>query len=308
MFFASALIFFALEVIPGDAAQILGGADASPETIEALTNELGLNRPVLTRYFDWIIGIFDGNLGHSYVYGTSVSALILERLQVTLPLAIMAMVFTLLMALPAGVYAALHQGKFRDHLISTVTEIGIAIPNFWLAILLILFFVVTLQWFPFGGFAGWNAKEGGGVFSAMHTLLLPAFALAIVQAAVLTRFVRSSVLDIMHEKFVQVVQAKGVSKHLILWQHVLKNASIPILTLIGLQFSTLLAGAVVTENVFILPGLGRLIKISIENRDLIVIRNVVLLLVCTVMSVNMLIDCLCMQLDPRFAQSQYGEH
>ena len=304
MVIASALIFFALEVLPGNAAQMLSGPDASPEAVAALTHELGLDKPWTSRYAGWIAGIFSGELGNSYVYGSPVSELIAERLQVTLPLAFLAMLLTLLISLPAGVYAAAHQGKAKDHIITLLTELGMAIPNFWLAILLILIFAVTLQWFPFGGFPGWRAEDGGGIVAGLTSLLLPAIALAVVQAAVLSRFVRSAVLEVIHEKFVQAVRAKGVSKQATLWRHILKNASIPILTLAGLQFATLLAGAIVTENVFILPGLGRLMVTAIENRDFVVIRNAMLLLVGMVVIVNMLVDCICMAIDPRFAQAE----
>lgn len=301
---ASAVIFTALEILPGNAAQMLSGPDASPETVAALEHQLGLDQPLANRYVNWITGIFHGDLGNSYAYGSPVSELITERLQVTLPLAFMAMFLTLLISLPAGVYAAAHQGKVRDHVITIFTELGMAIPNFWLAILLILIFAVTLQWLPFGGFPGWSTEEGGGIAQGLTALLLPAIALAFVQAAVLSRFIRAAVLEVVHEKFVQAVRAKGVSRRATLWRHILKNASIPILTLAGLQFATLLAGAIVTENVFLLPGLGRLIVVSIENRDFIVIRNALLLLASMVMFVNMLVDCMCMKIDPRFAYSE----
>ena len=299
IFIASIAIFLALEVLPGSAAQVLAGSDATPDVVAAIAQELGLDRPLKTQYFDWISGIPQLNLGNSYVYGSAVSGLIGERLLVTAPLAIFAMLLSLLLSIPTGIYAATHQGKRRDNLIAILSELGIAIPGFWLAILLILFFAVSLQWFPFGGFPGWNVAEGGGVFVSLRSLVLPVLALAAAQTAILTRFIRSAVLDSIHEKYVQAVRAKGVSRHKTLWKHVLKNASIPILTLVGLQFATLLAGAIVTENVFVLPGLGRLIMTSIENRDLIVIRNILLLLTATVMLVNVLVDCLCMLIDPR---------
>ena len=307
MLIASAVIFFALEILPGNAAQMLSGINASPETVAALMHELGLNKPVLSRYAEWMTGIFRGDLGNSHVYASPVKELLAERLQVTLPLAFLAMMLTLMISLPAGIYAAAHQGKWRDHFITLLTELGMAIPNFWLAILLILIFCVTLQWLPFGGFPGWRAQEGGGIVAGFTALLLPAIALAVVQAAILSRFIRSAVLEVTHEKFVQAVRAKGVSKRVTLWRHVLKNASIPILTLAGMQFSALLAGAIVTENVFILPGLGRLFVTSIENRDFIVIRNALLLLVAMVMFVNMVVDCICMYIDPRFAQAEQME-
>lgn len=299
LFLATAIIFIVLEVLPGNTAQILSGPDASPEMIAALAHELGLDQPVIKRYAHWLIGIWQGNLGNSYVYGTPVSELIMERLQVTIPLALLAITITLVAALPLGVYAAAHRGNIKDHLITLFSELGMAIPNFWLAILLILLFTITLQWFPFASFPGWSTQHGGGLLIGLKALLLPASALAIVQTAILTRFVRSSITDVIHENFVRTARAKGLSKNQTLWRHVFKNASIPILTLIGMQLATLISGAIVTENVFLLPGLGRLIFNSIINRDYIVIRNALLLLIAFIMIINMIIDILCLLIDPR---------
>lgn len=300
---ASAVIFMALEVLPGNAAQTLSGPDADPQVVAALARQLGLDQPAWIRYVHWLGGLLQGELGLSYVYGSPVAELIGERLQVTLPLALMAMLLTILIALPLGVYAASRHGRTGDHVVTILAETGMAIPSFWLAILLVLLFAVKLQWFASGGFPGWSVQEGGGVAAALHALLLPAVALALVQAAILTRFTRSSMLEIMREDYVRTVRAKGASSRLTLWRHVLRNASIPILTIAGLQFANLLAGAIVTENVFSLPGLGRLIFQSIGNRDLIVIRNALLLLVMMVMVINLMVDLFCAAIDPRLQKS-----
>lgn len=301
---ATVIIFMALEILPGNTAQILSGPDAPPETVAALAQELGLDKPAIERYVHWLTGLWQGDLGNSYVYGTPVNELIQERLQVTLPLALLAIIITLIAALPLGVYAAAHRSSIKDHLITLFSELGMAIPNFWLAILLILLFTITLQWFPFAGFPGWNTQHGGGLFIGLKSLLLPAIALATVQTAILTRFVRSSMSDVIHENFVRTARAKGLSKNQTLWRHIFKNASIPIITLIGMQFATLISGAIVTENVFLLPGLGRLIFNSIINRDYIVIRNALLLLIALIMIINMIIDILCMFIDPRTAANK----
>lgn len=296
---ASALIFLALEVLPGNAAQILGGPEADPEAVTELASQLGLDQPAWSRYSSWLWGLIHGDLGESYTYGIPVTQLIGERLQVTLPLALLSMLLTLLIALPAGVYAASRQGRTGDHLVTVIAELGMSIPSFWMAILLMLVFAVQLHWFPAGGFPGWHSDEGGGFWPGLRALLLPALALALVQAAILTRFIRSSMVEVMREDFVRTVRAQGSSTRQTLWRHVLRNAWIPILTIAGLQFATLIAGAVVTENVFSLPGLGELIFKQIGNRDLLTVRNVLLLLVAMVMVINLCIDLLCAWIDPR---------
>lgn len=300
---ASVVVFAVLEILPGNAAQVLMGADADPEAVQALTEQLGLNRPALARYTDWVFGFVRGDLGDSYAYGTPVLELIQERLALTLPLAILAMVLTTVLALMAGVYAASRHNKLGDIGMMGLAQLGIAIPNFWLAILLILLFSVKLQWFSAGGFPGWSHEMGGGFWPALQALLLPAISLAVVQAAILARITRSSVLEVMREDFVRTARAKGLSQRAVLWGHVLRNAMIPVITVMGLQFANLLAGTIVVENVFYLPGLGRLIFQSIANRDLIVVRNCVMLLAAMVIVVNFVVDVLYAVIDPRVKAS-----
>jgi len=296
---ASAIIFAVLEILPGNAAQLLMGADASPEAVAALATKLGLDQPVWTRYVHWIEGLLTGNLGDSYAYGSPVIDLILERLALTVPLALMAMALTTVLALLVGVTAAARHNKLGDVGLMGLTQVGIAIPNFWFAILLILLFSVKLQWFSAGGFDGW----GEGVLPGLKALLLPALSLAVVQAAILARITRSAVLEVMREDFVRTARAKGVSQRAVLWRHVLRNAMIPVVTVMGLQFAELLAGTIVVENVFYLPGLGKLIFQSIANRDLIVVRNCVMLLAAMVVVVNFVVDVLYAVIDPRIKAS-----
>jgi peptide/nickel transport system permease protein len=238
-------------------------------------------------------------MGESYAYSTPVWELIGERMAVTLPLAVMAMAMTTVLAIAAGVYAASRHNRAGDVGVMGATQVGIAIPNFWFAILLILFFSVYLQWFNAGGFPGWSAEDGGGFWEALSALILPAVSLAAVQAAILARITRSAVLDVMREDYVRTARAKGASQRRALWGHVLRNALIPVITIMGLQFANLLAGTIVVENVFVLPGLGRLIFQSIANRDLIVVRNCVLLLAALVIVVNFIVDVLYAVIDPR---------
>lgn len=296
---ASVIVFLVLEILPGNAAQMLMGPDADPSAVAALATKLGLDQPAWTRYWQWIGGLLTGNLGDSYTYGSPVLDLILERLQLTIPLAFMAMAFTTVIALLVGVTAAARHNKLGDVGLMGLAQVGVAIPNFWFAILLILLFSVKLQWFSAGGFDGWGEGIGAGIKS----LLLPALSLAVVQAAILARITRSAVLEVMREDFVRTARAKGVGQRAVLWRHVLRNALIPVVTVMGMQFSELLAGTIVVENVFYLPGLGRLIFQAISNRDLVVVRNCVMLLAAFVVIVNFVVDVLYAVIDPRIKAS-----
>ena len=292
---ASLIIFLVLDALPGNAAQTLMGADASPDAVRALTVKLGLDQPLAYRYVLWLKGMAVGDLGNSYVYTTPVAELIADRLVLTIPLAIMSMLMTVVLALAAGIYTAANHNKLGDVGVMSLTQVGIALPNFWFAILLILLFSVRLQWFSAGGFAGWEE----GFWPGVKSLLLPAISLAMVQAAILARVTRSAVLEVLREDFVRTARAKGLGKREVLWRHVLRNAMIPVMTVMGLQFANLLAGTIVIENVFYLPGLGRLIFQSIANRDLIVVRNCVMLLAAMVVIVNFMVDVLYAFIDPR---------
>ena len=296
---ASMLVFWVLEMLPGNAAEIILGDSATPESLAALQARLGLDRPALTRYLDWTGGLLRGQTAASISYDTPTAELIAERMQVTLPLALMAMALTVVLALSLGVYAASRHNRCGDVSVMAASQLGIAIPNFWFAILLILLFAVKLQWVSAGGFPGWTAAEGGGPWEGVKALVLPAVALALVQAAILARVTRSAVLDVMREDFVRTARAKGLSRRQVLWRHVLRNAMIPVLTVAGLQFANLVTGTIVVENVFVLPGVGRLVFQAISNRDLVVVRDVVMLLAAVVVAVNFVVDVLYALIDPR---------
>jgi peptide/nickel transport system permease protein len=296
---ASVVVFLVLEILPGNAAQILMGPDASPDAVQAMAVKLGIDRPPIERYWNWVSGMLVGDLGLSYAYSTPVSELVLERLSLTVPLALMAMAITSALALAAGIYAAARHNKLGDVGVMGLSQIGIAIPNFWFAILLILLFSVHLKWFSAGGFPGWDE----GFWPGIKALFLPAISLAVVQSAILARITRSAVLEVLREDFVRTARAKGVSRRGTLWGHVLRNAMIPVITIMGLQFAELLAGTIVVESVFYLPGLGRLIFQSISNRDLIVVRNCVMLLAAMVVIVNFVVDVLYAVIDPRVKAS-----
>jgi peptide/nickel transport system permease protein len=292
---ASLLVFVALDVLPGDPAAILLGTAARPDTLAALRHQLGLDRPLPLQYLDWIGGLLSGDFGTSVTYGVPVGGLIAERLAVTLPLALAALLLSTLLAVVLGVAAAARRGRAADHAVMGFAQLGIALPDFWIGLLLILLFSSELHWFSGGGFPGW----GAGIGPALLSLLLPAVALALPQAGVLTRVVRGAVLDMLGEEFVRTARAKGLTRRAALWRHAVPNALPPVVTIIGLQLSFLVAGAVLVENVFALPGLGRLAYQALSQRDLVVLRDVVLLLAAIVIAANFAVDLAYLALDPR---------
>lgn len=292
---ASVVIFAAIEVVPGDPASFMLGINAQPDTVAALRDELGLNMAAHERYLTWVGGMLQGDFGTSYTYRTPVAEIIAERMLISLPLAIYALLLTVLVAFPVGMLAASKRGSLTDLVIMGVTQLGVAIPNFWFAMLMVLLFAINLRWFSAGGFPGWDE----GFWISIKALTLPAVALALPQASILSRMMRSSLLDTLSEDYVRTSRAKGLTKKQALWRHALRNALIPVLTIIGLQFSFLLAGAIIIENVFFLPGLGRLVFQAISQRDLIVVESVVMLLVFAVIVVNFSVDLAYAWVDPR---------
>ena len=292
---ATVVVFVVLELLPGDPALVILGTGAREDTLVALRAQLGLDQPVLERYLAWLGGLVRGELGQSYTYGVPVAELIAERAVVSVPLAVISILLSTAIAIPVGVHAASRRGRLADTLLMGVTQLGVAIPNFWFAILLILFFAVGLGWLPAGGFPGWEA----GLGPALLALLMPALALALPQAAILARLTRSAVLEALSEDYVRTARAKGLDPSRAVWRHAVPNALIPVVTIMGLQFSFLLAGTIIIENVFYLPGIGRLTYQAIAQRDLIVVRDLVVLLAATVIFVNFVVDLLYFLIDPR---------
>ena len=297
---ASAVVFLVLEILPGDPASVMLGTGAQADNLAALRHQMGLDQPAWWRYLAWIGHLATGNFGISYTYSVPVAELIGERAVVSVPLALMAIVLSTAIAIPVGVSAAAWRGRAGDTGIMGVTQIGVAMPNFWLGILLILLFAVRLAWFPASGFAGW----ANGPIPALRSLLLPALALALPQAAILSRVTRSAVLETLNEDYVRTARAKGLTPAAALWRHAVPNALIPVVTILGLQFSFLLAGTVIIENVFTLPGLGRLMFQAIAQRDLIVVRDLVVLLAASVILVNFAVDLVYAALDPRLRHAE----
>ncbi len=299
---ASLLIFLLLEILPGDPAAVILGVGAQEDTLRALRAELGLDLPAPVRYLNWLGEVIQGDLGRSYTYDTPVQELLLNRVELSLPLALLAILLSTGIAIPLGVFAASRHRKVADTGIMGFAQLGVAVPNFWFAILLILLFSVKLGWFSAGGFAGWDA----GWFPAFKSLVLPAVALALPQAAILARVTRSSVLETIQEDYIRTARAKGLSRSQALWRHAVRNALIPVVTILGLQLSFLLAGTIIIENVFYLPGVGRLLFQAIAQRDLMVVKNLVLVLAATVVLINFLVDLLYAVLDPRLRLGFHG--
>lgn len=292
---ASVVVFTVLEVLPGDPAQMALGTEAREDTLAALRREMGLDRPVLERYLGWIAGLLVLDFGRSLTYSVPVVSLVADRIQVTAPLAGIAMLMSVVIAVPLGIFAARNHQRVGDYGVMGFAQVGIAIPNFWFGIILILLFAVWLGWFQSGGFTPWREDP----VAALKSLFLPSLALALTEAAILARVTRAAVLDTMREDWVRTARAKGVSETGILYGHVLRNALIPVLTIGGLIFAFLLAGALVIENVFYLPGIGRLVYQGVTQRDVVVVKNVVLLVSAMVVAVNFLVDVLYALVDPR---------
>jgi len=292
---ATVVVFAVVEVLPGDPALIMLGTDARPDTLAQLRAQYGFDQPLLVRYLRWIGGLLSFDLGTSHAYGTSVAKLIGDRLAVTLPLGALALCWAVLVAIPLGVFAAWKHGTVGDWGVMGFTQVGISIPNFWFGIVLVLLFAVTWQVFPAGGFPGWAQDLPGSALA----LILPALSLSLGEIAILTRVTRSAMLDTLREDYIRTARAKGAPESAVLFRHALRNALIPVTTVAGLIAGFLVAGAVIIESVFRLPGVGQLVYDSINNRDLIVIKNVVILFTILVLVVNLLVDLAYALLDPR---------
>jgi peptide/nickel transport system substrate-binding protein len=292
---ATAIVFVILQIVPGDPVRYMMGLQADPATVAAVRHQLGLDAAPLQRYVLWVTGLAHGDFGVSYTYRIPVGTLIAERLQVSLPLALYALLLAAAAAFPIGLAAAARRGRPSGALLTGVTQLGLAVPNFWLGMLLVMLFAIGLRWTSAGGFPGWNA----GFWPAIRALTLPAIALAMPQAAILARVLRGALIETLHEDYIRTARAKGAGVRRVLWRHALPNALIPALTILGLQFSFLLAGAVIIENVFFLPGLGRLVFQAIEQRDLMVVQGVIVVLVLTVVCVTFAVDVSYRLVNPR---------
>ena len=294
LFVVSAVVFAVMNILPGDPALTILGLDATEDALAALREELSLNDPVMLRYVHWVWDALRGDFGISHSFRVPVADLVVERLPLTISLAFSGMLLTIILALALGISAAANHRKAGDWGVMFLSQLGIAVPAFWLSILLVLLFAVKLRWLPPGGFPGWSEP-----WAAVRALILPTVALALVQSAVLARVTRSSALEVMRLDYVRTARAMGFSRQRVLWRHVLPNALIPIVTIVGLQFAALVTGTIVIENVFYLPGLGRLIFQSIANRDLPSVQALVMLFAAIVVTANFIVDLLYLVIDPR---------
>ncbi|MSO70954.1 MAG: ABC transporter permease [Alphaproteobacteria bacterium] len=292
---ASLIVFVVLEVLPGDAAQLMLGINADPAALAALRAELGLDRPAPARFLLWLAELLQGELGRSHTNARPVAALIGERLGVTVPLALFAFLLSTNLAVPLGFLAALRRDRAGDVVVMALSQLGLAVPEFWLGLLLILLFAVSLGWLPAGGFPGWQ----GGVGGALAALLLPAVTLGLNQAAILARVARRAAITALAADHVRTARAKGLSEPRVILGHVLRNTLATLLALMGLQLAFLLAGVIVVENLFYLPGLGRLLLQAVTQRDVVVVRDLVLLFVFVAIALNFLVDVLVAVIDPR---------
>jgi peptide/nickel transport system permease protein len=299
LWLASLLVFAVANVLPGDVAAVMLGTAATPEAIETVRRQLGLDQPGWTRYLQWIGGVLRGDLGISPLSRAEVGPLIASKLTVSGPLALAAAIVSLAVAIPLGVAAGVHHRRLLGAVISTVSLGGIAIPAFWAGLLLVTIFSIQLKLLPAGGFVEWSDNAS----AALRSLLLPSLALGLVQGAVLTRFIRSAIVDVQREDFIRTARAKGLTRWQALRRHGFRYAAIPVVTILGIQLTSLLVGAIVIENVFVLPGLGRLLFQSVGNRDVIVVQDIVLLLTAVVLVVNFLVDVSYRLLDPRLRGS-----
>jgi peptide/nickel transport system permease protein len=292
---ASIVVFLFMAVLPGDPAQVALGVNATPELLAKTRHDFGIDRPLLTQYLDWMGGIFGGDFGRSYVTGEPIGPQLADRLGVTLWLVGAGMLVALVLAIPFGTFAAVRHRKASGTAVSGLSQLGVAVPAFLAGILLVQVFAVQLRWLPSGG---WTPPiQNPGEF--LRGLILPALSLGLVQGAVLTRYVRSSVLDTLGQDYLRTARSKGLRPYPALLRHGLRNAAIPVVTVLGLQLATLLIGAVVVERVFVLPGLGSMLLDSVASRDLLSVQGIVLVLVVGVLLVNFVVDVLYTVLDPR---------
>ncbi|MCX5518300.1 ABC transporter permease [Kaistia defluvii] len=295
LFIASVAIFLLIRGAGGNVAAVVLGKGATPEAINALAHTYGLDRPMAVQYFDWIGNMLSGDLGRSFRTNESVADLVTARLSVSIPLAFSGLVLGLLIAIPVGTYAARNVGTPSGALLALVSQIGVAVPVFWAGILLSLLFGVRLGWLPTGGWTDWSVSPWG----AIRSLVLPVLSLGLIMAAVLIRYVRSAVLDVMNQDYLRTARAVGMTRTEALLKVGLRNAALPLVTIVGLQIAELIGGTVIIETVFSLPGLSRMMLANVAAREVIVVQSTVMLIVVFVISINLIVDLLYGLLDPR---------
>jgi peptide/nickel transport system permease protein len=293
------LVFALIHFVPGDPVRIALGTRYTPEAYDALRSASGLDRPLYEQFVGYLGSAVTGDLGVSFRNGDPVTVMLLDRLPATLSLAAVAIVIALLIALPAGIFAALREGRAADAIIRIASQFGVSVPDFWMGILLIALFASSLGWLPTSGYQPFLADPAGWL---MH-VILPAFTVGIVAAAIMTRYIRSAVLEVASMGYVRTARSKGLSPRVVTVRHVMRNASIPVLTITGIQLATILGGVIVVEVVFAWPGLGRLVYTAVAARDYPLIQGAVLLIAALFLVINLIVDVLYAVVDPRIRLS-----
>lgn len=296
----SLVTFCTFQILPGNPATIILGVDADPLQVQALTKNMGLDLPLQQRYLHWVAGLFSGNLGDSLRYQVPVGDLIHDALPVTVSLTVLSLIVTVLLVVPISIYLAKNNNKKLPTLLSSFLQIGIAVPSFWLSILLILLFSVVLRWLPSGDFIPFSKS----FFGAIRSLVLPTLSISIGTTAVVIRYLKNTLLDQMNMDYVRTARSKGLTKNAVLYRHVLKNALLPAITILGMIAVDVLGGSIIVENVFNLPGIGSLIISSVGNRDFPLVQGLVFYLAFTVVTINFAIDLLYSAIDPRIRVNQ----
>lgn len=296
------ITFLVFQILPGDAAQLILGTEADPEVLATLREQLGLNMPLGQRLWHWVTSVIRGDLGVSLSFNLPVNRLVLTNIGLTIGLSLYSMLLAVVIGLPLGIMAAVKNRKSIDYIILVVSQIGLAIPSFWMGLILILVFAIFLQVFNIGQYVMWRESIGG----ALRALTLPALALALPRAAVIVRITRSSMLDVLKKDYIRTAHSKGLRESTVVYRHALKNALIPITTIIGLQLTELMAGAIIVEQVFALPGLGSLLLRAVGRRDLPLLQGIALSIAVGVVLVNLLTDIIYTRLDPRLREGESG--
>ena len=295
IFLAATLVFVALLAVPGDPAEVILGVNASPQALAALRTKLGLDVAPPLRFANWLGGAVRGDFGESLNYQKPVSSLILDRLAVSLPLALFSALLACFIALPLGIFAALRRGSVLDPLVVTLSQLGAAVPSFWLGLMFILLFSVQWNLLPAGGYTPWARDP----VATLRSLALPVLALGLGQAAVMTRMTRSAMLEVLNQDYIRTARAKGLPTRTVIWKHGLRNALVTLITIFGISLSNLLVGSIVIEQVFALPGLGRLALTAIGARDFPLLQGEVLVYASAIVLLSFLVDVSYGLLDPR---------
>lgn len=295
LFVVSIAIFMIVHITPGDPAATLLGLEATQAEIDALNEQMGFNKPIYIQYFNWVTKVLQGDLGDSIFMKQSVTEAIKEHFPPTMGLAVLAQLIAVIIAIPFGMIAAYKRGTPIDTALMSLALLGMAVPGFLLGLFLMLFFSVQLGWLPVAGYRALKM----GLWTHLRYMILPALSLGVVQAALITRMTRSSMLDVLYNNYIKTARAKGLKEQVVLLKHALKNAGLPILTVLGQSFGTLVTGAVVIESLFNIPGMGQLVLNSITRRDIAVIQGVVLFITLIYVGVNLMVDLLYGIIDPR---------